>query len=206
MADLRQLQPLHDETAMATSMSRELLLESSDRYRAVCLRLQEALAARLDLAPASGRASLAADLALYGRGPDGLSPIQRYLLEAGHGLSDEENEVLDAMGAAVFSLFRVKGPGEDETGVRALDLLSGETLWIVDRELELIGAPGVELAFRAFCMQGFWMTTGAAVPIDDAVWRELESMGVSRVQRGVPVSWLDRDALAQVVYHYAGLQ
>lgn len=195
-------------------MARELILESYRRCRAVCLRHQAALAGRFGLGPHAGEtaagnqapAGFALDLALYGYGPDGVALIRRYIEDVSGGLPDPENEVLDAMANAMFSLFRVTGRDEC-AGVRALDLLSGETLWIVDDELERTAARGAELAQRVFRIHEFWMTTGAPVALTEEVWRELEGMGVARPRTGGgascgpagPPAWLDRDILAQAV-------
>lgn len=187
-------------------MARELILESYRFYRAICLRHQAALAGRFGLGPVAGEtpaenqapADFALDLALYGYGPDGVPPIRRYIEDVSGGLPDPENEVLDAMGNAMFSLFQVI-ERDDCAGVRAIDLLSGETLWIVDPDLERADVSGAELAQRVFRIHEFWMTTGAVIALTGDVWRELETMGVSRARRGASASWLDRDALAQAV-------
>lgn len=191
-------------------MARDLILESYRRCRAVCSRHQAALAGRFGLGPHAGEtaagnqapADFALDLALYGYGPDGVPPIRRYIEDVSGSLPDMENEVLDAMASAIFSLFRVMGR-DDCAGVRALDLLSGETLWIVDEDLERTAAPGAELAQRVFRVHEFWMTTGAPIALAEEVWRELEGMGVGRSPKGggpsCGPSWVDRDILAQAV-------
>jgi hypothetical protein len=103
----------------------------------------------------------AADLALYAAGADGTSAVRRYARERGKRLSGIEKQVLEAMSAATFSIFRVEGCHRG-AGVDVTDLISGMRLWVVDRGLEDSVFAGAELALRLFQPDEFWMTTGSS--------------------------------------------
>jgi hypothetical protein len=102
------------------------------------------------------------------------------------------------MCASVFSIFRVDGCHRG-AGVDLTDLISGQSLWVVDRGLEASAFAGVEVALRLFRPDEFWMTTGVAIQIDKNVWRELETVGLIR-RSALPLPSLDREALAETLY------
>jgi hypothetical protein len=143
----------------------------------------------------------AVDLALYAAGAEGESAVQRHAREHKDRLSDPDRQMLEAMSAAVFSIFRVEG-GHRGAGVDLTDLISGERFWIVDRNLEATAYAGTELALRLLRPDDFWMATGVVAIIDQGSWEELERKGLIR-RRAPPGSTVDRDALAETVYRLA---
>jgi hypothetical protein len=200
---------------------RNTILARYDRCRAVNTRLQTTLAKRLwksRVAPIARRLGLvateeeairrdldeldpAADLALYAAGADGTSAVRRYAEEQGKRLSGTEKQVLEAMSAATFSIFRAEGCHRG-AGVDLIDLISGARLWVVDRGLEDSVFAGTELALRLFQPDEFWMTTGVVVVLIEQLWQELEKTGLIR-RRMPPGSAVDRDALAETIYRLA---
>ena len=200
---------------------RDAIFARYERCRTANTRLQTALAKRLwkgTVAPLARRLGLvateeeaarrdldeldpAADLALYAAGADGTSAVRRYARERGKRLSDVEKQVLEAMSAATFSIFRVEGCHRG-AGVDLTDLISGMRLWVVDRGLEDSAFAGAELALRLFQPDEFWMTTGVVVVLSEQLWQELEKAGLIQ-RRAPPGSPVDRDALAEAIYRLA---
>jgi hypothetical protein len=198
--------------------SRAAVLELYDRSRSISTAHHSALAARLwrgqiaeiavrlGLIDAAGQVderelddlACAADLAIYLGGAEAAS---NYADEVNGALVDGEKRVLDAMCAAHFSVFRVIGCHRG-AGVDLADLISGETLWVVDRGLEATAPAGTELATRVFKPDEFWMTAGVAVVMDRDLWRQVEAAGVIHRKR-LPMPSLDRDPLAEAVYRLA---
>ncbi|MGH7122260.1 MAG: DUF6398 domain-containing protein [Acetobacteraceae bacterium] len=200
---------------------RDAILARYDRYRTANTRLQTMLAKKLwkdRVVPVARRLGLAAteeeamrrdpddlapaaDLALYAAGADGTSAVQRYARENAGRLSERDRHMLEAMSAAVFSVFRVAGSHRG-AGVDLTDLISGERFWVADRGLEASAMVGTELALRLFRPDDFWMTSGVAVVIDRQIREALEKEGLIQRQ-AVPGSPVDRNALAETVYRLA---
>jgi len=197
---------------------REAILARYDEYRRTNTDLQTDLATRLwtgSITPIALRLGLieakdegngwdlddlapAADLALYAPDSGGKTAVHRYAAEKQDRRPAPDQKVLGAMCATVFSIFRVDGCHRG-AGVDLTDLISGQSLWVVDRGLEASAFAGVEVALRLFRPDEFWMTTGVAIQIDKSVWRELETVGVIR-RSVLPLPSLDREALAETLY------
>ena len=127
--------------------------------------------------------------------------MQRYAREHKDWLSDRDRQMLEAMSAAAFSIFRVEGCHRG-AGMDLTDLISGERFWVVDRNLEATAYAGTELALRLLRPDDFWMATGVGAVIGRRSWEELERKGLIQPPAllGSPV---DRNALAETVYQLA---
>jgi hypothetical protein len=200
---------------------REAILARYDDYRQPNTKLQTELAKRLwadSIAQIALRLGLieaeeeanardlnelaaAADLSLYSPRGGEKTAVQRYAAEPQDRHSALVQKVLSAMCATVFSIFRVDGYHRG-AGVNLTDLISGQSMWVVDRGLESSAFTGVEVALRLFQPDEFWMTTGVAIKIDKSIWHELESVGAIRRSR-LPSPSLDREALAETLYRVA---
>lgn len=198
--------------------SRATLLELYDCYRSISTAHHSALAAqlwrgpiaeigvRLGLIEAAAQVderelddlACAADLAIYS---DHAKAASCYVAELNGTPADGEKRVLDAMRAAHFSVFRVMGCHQG-AGVDLTDLISGQTLWLVDRGLEATAPAGTEIATRVFQPDGFWMTAGVAVVMDQEFWQRVEAAGVIH-RKMLPMPSLDRDRLAEALYRLA---
>ena len=78
--------------------------------------------------------------------------------------------MLQAMGQARFSVFRVERPHET-AGLLVRDLMREEGLWLVDENLERTAPPGTTLAMRVSRPEAFAMTCGVIVPVDAVIDR-----------------------------------
>ena len=198
--------------------TRDVVLDHYDRYRSINTAHQSALAARLWHGPIGEMAvrlgliggasqvderdlddlACAADLAIYS---GGAAAASHYADELNGTLVDPEKRVLDAMRAAYFSIFRVVACHRG-AGVDLIDMTSGREVWVVDRGLEATASAGIEIATRLFTPDDFSMTTGVAVVMDQDLWQRLETVGVIHRKR-LPMPSLDRDRLAEIIYHLA---
>src|SRR3954453_17630040 len=108
---------------------RKAILERYDRHRDRYINLKTALVKALwkdAVVPIAQRLGFAAtkreairrdsdelapavDLALHAIGPEGTSAVRRYAREHKDWLSDRDRQMLEAMSAGVFSIFRVEG-------------------------------------------------------------------------------------------------
>lgn len=199
--------------------AREAILERYDGYRLISVQHQVKAAERLRKGPVAEAAvalgiaktrkeaaslglsmlAPAADLVLYSTGLGSQNAMSCYLDECAGEFSGGEQMVLEAMSAAVFSIFRVTGLHQG-AGVDMLDLLSGEEIWLVDRGIDLSGMTGMEFAARLFQPEDFWMTTGVTTQLGSDMWLELEHIGASRKQNKLPAAAFDRNRLAEAVY------
>jgi hypothetical protein len=199
--------------------ARQAILERYDGYRLIGVQHQVKAAERLRKGPVAEAAvalgiaktqkeaaslglsmlAPAADLVLYCTGLGSQNAISCYLDECAGEFSAGEQVVLEAMSAAVFSIFRITSLHQG-AGVDMLDLLSGEGIWLVDRGIDLSGMAGMEFAARVFRPGEFWMTTGVTIQLGSDMWRELERIGVSRKQSKLPAAVIDRNRLAEAVY------
>jgi hypothetical protein len=139
----------------------------------------------------------ALDLALYTPSGDGSNAIRRYARERGVLLTAEERRVLDAMGEARFSVFRIKRPHET-AGTWLSDTIRGGDIWLMDRGLEASGAAGMLLGLRVFKPADFWMSTGVLVPPGMSILREGPGPAAKPRAPGKPA--IDTDQLAEEMY------
>jgi len=139
----------------------------------------------------------ALDLALYTPSTDGTNAVRRYARERRELLTDEERRVLEAMGEARFSVFRVERPHET-AGTWLSDTIHGGEVWLMDRGLETIGAFGALLGLRIFKAADFWMSTGVPVPTGMTILRTETEPVPEAAERRSPA--IDTDQLAEELY------
>lgn len=166
-----------------------------------------AMAVRIGLAADAGEAAEldvdeltpALDLALYTPDETGVTRIRRYADSLMADASAEERRLLEAMGNARFSVYEITGR-HPQAGMTAKDLRNGDEVWIMDRALERTASRFVKLAARLVRPQDFWITTGVAVPMNDAaIWQHLarnHSITLTRGHLEVP----DPDRLDEIIY------
>ena len=110
--------------------------------------------------------------------------------------------MLAALRDTRFSLFRVSGK-HAEAGIRLDDLLRGGEVWLVDVNLEATARAGAVLAMRLATPDGFAISCGVAVPIDEDTLDEiLEFLSDGgEVEDLAPLA--EEPLLAQTVYQLA---
>ncbi|HAZ31759.1 MAG TPA: hypothetical protein DCY61_03525 [Dehalococcoidia bacterium] len=129
--------------------------------------------------------SVLMDYCIYDYRPDGQNAIERYAAQASIELNSDERLILDAMLRARYSLF-----GIDEivrgVGVHTLDLVRGDSGFIVDIGLSETAVKGLVLACRIMSPADveFSMTTGAGLPADLAI--------LERVAKEIPERFGER--------------
>ena len=123
--------------------------------------------------------TLAYDLAIH-TAPSGRSrAIDRYARAALFAPASDEALVLQAMCKARFSLFCVERRHE-AVGVIVKDLLRKGEVWLVDEGLESSVPNGSVMATRLYAPEGFSMTAGVTVPVDEELilrlWDEVPQL------------------------------
>lgn len=134
----------------------------------------------------------ALDLALYTPSADGTNAVMRYAEERQTLLTSEERRVLEAMGDARYSVFRIERKHE-VAGTWLSDTIHGGEIWLMDRGLETSGEVGMLLGLRVFKAADFWISTGVLVPTGMTIMRD--KAGPDRRQQSgklppsIPTSW-----------------
>lgn len=108
--------------------------------------------------------SVLMDYCLYDVRRKGRNAIEKYLIESSPDPESDEMTCLKAMQHAIYSLFIVESV-ERDLGVTVLDVFSNETLLLVDLGMASSAEPGLMFASRLLPLDGFYMTSGAALPI-----------------------------------------
>jgi hypothetical protein len=104
------------------------------------------------------------DYCIYDVYRNGRNAVEQYLVDSAPALESDEMVCLKAMQKAVYSLFVVESVMRG-FGVTVRDLLSNETIVIVDMGFGSTAKPGLIFASRLLFHDGFAMTGGAALPI-----------------------------------------
>src|SRR3954453_6987717 len=147
--------------------------------------------------------TLAFDLCLYTAAPGRSRGIDRYARSAGVAPGSDEERMLQAMGQARFSVFRVERP--HETAVLLVrDLMREEGLWLVDEKLERTAPMGLMLAMRVSRPETFAMTCGVMVPTNAVLIDEVLEEVQGRV-RGEPAAIANDRRFATAIYRIAGM-
>ncbi len=201
-------------------MTRDEILDRYQRYRQACTAIQTAalgcvstpslLATAKRLGMSDGKRIVADsdddlvlvfDLALHTAQRGRRRAIDRYAASH-HPTSGDEAAVLAALRDTRFSLFRVSGK-HAEAGIRLDDLLRGGEVWLVDVNLEATARAGAVLAMRLATPDGFAISCGVAVPIDEDTLDEiLEFLSDGgEVEDLAPLA--EEPLLAQTVYQLA---
>lgn len=81
----------------------------------------------------------------------------------------EDARVLDALGRATFTLFRLAERAPDGTSVEADDMLRGNRFTLRDRRLSQDGMEGLAFAGHLMPIDGVMMTCGLVAPLTDPV-------------------------------------
>jgi hypothetical protein len=109
---------------------------------------------------------LAFDLAIYTAAGGRSRAIDRYAKSAQFAQGSDEALVLEAMRNARFAVVSVERLHQS-AGVIVVDLFRNIELWLVDEGLERSLSVGTAFATRYYALDGFIMTAGVAVPVDD---------------------------------------
>ena len=123
---LREISTRHHSEALRF-IPRSVLLEQARRLGLT--------AGKMLVADSMDELTLAFDLCLYTAAPGRSRGIDRYARSAGVAPGSDEDLMLQAMGQARFSVFRVERPHET-AGLLVRDLMREEGLWLVDENLE----------------------------------------------------------------------
>ncbi len=108
--------------------------------------------------------SVLMDYCIYDVYRNGRNAVEQYLVDSAPAPESDEMVCLRAMQKAVYSLFVVESVMRG-FGVSVRDLLSNESIVIVDMGFGSTAKPGLIFASRLLFHEGFSMTGGAALPI-----------------------------------------
>ncbi len=108
--------------------------------------------------------SVLMDYCLYDVPRKGRNAIEQYLIDSAPAPESDEMTCLRAMQQAIYSLFVVESVIRG-FGVIVRDLLSNETILVVDMGFGSTAQPGLLFASRLLFHEGFAITGGAALPI-----------------------------------------
>lgn len=111
------------------------------------------------------------DYAFYHHRRTDRNLIERYLRNAEAAPGSIEAELLQGMANSYYSLFRMD---EVRSGQGALlrDLLTDESLELMDKGLGDTGIPGIILAGRILPLADFNMSSGTMIPLPEPVFQE----------------------------------
>ena len=101
-----------------------------------------------------------ADYCIYDVRTNGRNVLEQYLIDSPPDPGSDEAISLQAMQRAVYSVYEVEAVHRG-VGVTVRDLLSSQSLLVVDMGLGSTGKPGFVLATRLLFQEGFAMTSGA---------------------------------------------
>ena len=108
--------------------------------------------------------SVLMDYCLYDVRRKGRNAVEQYLVDSAPDPESDEMVCLRAMQHAIYSLFIVESVMRG-FGVTVRDLLSDETILIVDMGFGSTAQPGLIFTSRLLSHDGFSMTGGAALPL-----------------------------------------
>jgi SEC-C motif len=110
------------------------------------------------------QSSVLMDFCIHDVRRDGMTALDRYLAVSPPPADSDEMLLLKAKQQAWYSLFTVVGV-ERGVGVEFRDMLSNESMFILDVGLSQTGHRGSLLASRMMVAEGIGMTTGAGLPV-----------------------------------------
>lgn len=115
----------------------------------------------------------------------GRNLIQRYAEEHAPPEGSDERDVLEGMLRARYAILKI-GEAVPEAGVRAVDVLRCEELFVMDVGLSNSLGEGSGIATRVIPFGEWWMTGGAALPMDGAaaaaLLRNLRRSGPGKIE------------------------
>jgi hypothetical protein len=124
--------------------------------------------------------SVLMDYCIYYPQEDGRNVVSHFLERSPPRANSDEMAILQAMARAYYSLFRGE-KAEPGVGVHVRDMLRDEAIFIADVGFSTSAIPGLALATRVIPGDGFFMTGGAAVPVDrgsgERILRDLSQKG-----------------------------
>ena len=131
------------------------------------------------------------DHCLYDLRRSDRTAIDRYLDQTRFPEGSPEADLAAAMRGASYSLFLVEDRRQ-RFGLVLRDLLTQDAVRLVDRNLSETADAGLTLATRILRFPDFAMTTGAALPFDARMARELRRRVTpwSRREKGIDVAHL----------------
>lgn len=117
----------------------------------------------------------------------GKTVIERYLEQSPPHEESDEMVLLQAMLKSRFSLFRIEEI-HPHAGAALRDLLTDETLNLVDVALSETGSPGIVLAGRILPVEDFNMSSGALIPLPESAFEHSIMPIVRKFLHGKSVS------------------
>ena len=111
------------------------------------------------------------DYCLYHYRRDGKTVIDRRLANTPPPPDSMDMALLQAMRNAYYSLFRILDILPHK-GAKLLDLVSGETIDLVDIGMSETGSLGIFLAGRILPLPDFNMSSGTVIPVSEAVFED----------------------------------
>jgi hypothetical protein len=124
--------------------------------------------------------------------------LDRYARAHPPAAGSDEAVTLDALQHSRFHIIRVLQRHEI-AGLVVEDTVTHESLWLMDEGLEVTARSGMGLATRLARVNGFHMTTGAAVPVTAEVLKEAIASR-SAWQNEHPSRFVDDPRFPEAVY------
>lgn len=111
-----------------------------------------------------GEREMIQDYLNYMYQPRGFSLVRQLRNRKRYAAESDEQQLLERMIKARFSLFWIKEL-HPAGGFIALDMITGEELFILDQSVHQLEVTGEVTALRIFPFQGVWMHTGAGISL-----------------------------------------
>jgi len=105
------------------------------------------------------------DYILYNHRPKGKNLVERYFESVDLQPFSDEMTVLEGMVNSRYSVFLVERVLKNK-GLELTDLLKRDTLTLMDKNLGMSHVEGAIFAGRVIPLRGFYMTSGAFLPVD----------------------------------------
>lgn len=112
------------------------------------------------------------DYGIYSYRQQGKTVVERYLAKLAPPPDLDEQTVRAAMARPRYSLYQA-GKAIPGTGLELHDVVREEQLFVVDQTLSKTLGEGRVLGARLLPFPGYWMTSGAAVPLGDVAAAEI---------------------------------
>ena len=124
------------------------------------------------------------DYLVYMYRPRGFSLARKLYNRKKYSQESDEQQLLNLMVRARFSVFWIKEVLAEGV-MNALDITTGESLWIVDQTLPNHDAANILAGLRIFPFRGMWMHTGASMPVGEiADPADFRPLGVTLDEKG----------------------